>query len=497
MNSDRGPVSLGPLREYRLPARLGAHRFTLGGLRPAVLEATALVALLAVAAWIFALPLHVATNYDEGNYLAALTDLRHGFTLGKDVYADQPPGWYSLLQLFGWAFGNSVTGVRIGMLVVTLVGVLAAWACGRRFGPLPAFGAAALLMVAPPYPLQATQIEADTPAAVFAVVALALALWGYRERGSRTLAGLAGVVLVCAVSIKLSAAVVVLPFAAIALTRRRLIGWSAIGAIAAGGIEVIAFRHQLGAITRGVISQHTSALGSSHWNRRVNVHRLEHFLNWRTPFAWLVLAAVLASLWLAFRRDPNRRVLAALWLFVPAAVAFILAMKPLLDHHFVILAVAVALPAGAALGLAAERLSREAAVPLLLFVGLFLVVGTYQQHRQLVRLKPEPAWVHVAATWLRTKTRPDEVVATDIPVLAYYAHRRLVPNFVDTSFTRLGVGDLTPAEVFAQLDRYHVRVAAIGRAFWVDPPIRKGFNERFSYRKWHPNIVYYLGRRQP
>jgi hypothetical protein len=98
---------------------------------------------------------------------------------------------------------------------------------------------------------------------------------------------------------------------------------------------------------------------------------------------------------------------------------------------------------------------------------------------------------------LRTKTRPDEVVATDIPVLAYYAHRRLVPNFVDTSFTRLGVGDLTPAEVFAQLDRYHVRVAAIGRAFWVDPPIRKGFNERFSYRKWHPNIVYYLGRRQP
>jgi hypothetical protein len=170
-------------------------------------------------------------------------------------------------------------------------------------------------------------------------------------------------------------------------------------------------------------------------------------------------------------------------------------MKPLLDHHLVILAVAVAPAAGASLGLAASRMRREAAVPLLLLAGVFAAAGTVQQHRQLGRLQAEPAWVHVAANWLRTNTKPDEVVATDIPILAYYAHRRLVPDFVDTSFTRLGVGDLTPAEVFAELDRYDVRVAAIGRAFWVDPPIQKGFNARFRYRKWHPNIVYYLGLR--
>jgi 4-amino-4-deoxy-L-arabinose transferase-like glycosyltransferase len=492
---DRGPVTLGPSQQYRLTAHLDG----LAQLRPAVLDTTALVALLAVAAWIFTIPLHAATNYDEGNYLAALTDLRHGFALGKDVYADQPPGWYSLLRLSAWAFGNSVTGVRVGMLTIALVGVLAAWACGRPFGRLPAFGAAAFLTVAPPYPLQATQIEADTPAAVFALVALALALWAFREQGSRALAALAGVAIVCAISIKFSAATAVVPFAAMALLRRRLIVWSLLGAFAAGGIEAIAFRHELGSITRGAISQHTSALGSSRWSRSINVHRLEHFLNWHTPFAWLVLAAALASLWLALDRGANRRrrQLAALWLFVPAAAAFILAMKPLLDHHLVILAVAVAVPAGVALGLAASRLPRVAAAPLLVVAAVFAATGTYQQHRQLARLQPEPTWVHVAADWLRTKAQPDEVVATDIPILAYYAHRRLVPNFVDSSFTRIGVGDLTPAEVFAELDRYHVRVAAIGRTFWVDPPIQKGFNARFSYRKWHPNIVYYLGRRRP
>jgi Dolichyl-phosphate-mannose-protein mannosyltransferase len=483
-------MSLAPSR------RLSARSSPLVGLRPAVVEAAGLAALLALAGWIFAIPLRAATNYDEGNYLSALTDLRHGFVLGKDVYADQPPGWYGLLRFFGWSFGNSVTGVRTGMLVVSLVGVIAAWAAARRLGPLPAFGAAALLMVAPPYPLQATQIEADTPGAVFALVALAFALWAVRERGSRALATAAGALVMCAISIKLSAATALLPLAAILLLRRRLIVWAVVGMVAVVGAQTFVYRHELGAIVHGAVGQHTSALGSSQFSRSTNVHRLLHFLDWHTPFAWLVAAAALASIWLAVTRSSSVRSLGALWLFVPAAAVFVLAMKPLLDHHLVILAVAVALPAGAALGLASSRLQPRSAALLLAFVALFAALGTVQQHRQLVRSsKPEPAWVHVAASWLRNRTRPDEVVATDIPVLAYYAHRRLVPNFVDTSFTRIGVGDLTPAKVSSELARYDVRVAAIGRAFWVTPAIQRIFNAHFAHRKWHHNAVYYFGRR--
>jgi 4-amino-4-deoxy-L-arabinose transferase-like glycosyltransferase len=464
-------------------------------LRPAAFEATALVALLAVATWIFALPLHSATNYDEGNYLAALTDLRHGFVLGKDVYPDQPPGWYGLLRLLAWIFGNSVTGIRIGLLVVSLIGVVAAWACARRLGPLPAFGAAALLLISPPYPRQATQIEADSAAAVFALIALALAVWTFHAHGSRVLATLAGVALAIAVSTKLSAATVVLPFTVIAFRCKRLMVWALLGVLLVVGGEALEFRHELGPIARGVIGQHASALGSARYSRVANVHRLLHFLNWHTPFAWLVLAAVLASIWLVWTRSPGSGSIGALWLFVPAAVVFVLAMKPLIEHHLVILAVAVALPAGAALGLAIARLPRRARVVPVLFVVLFAAAGVYQQHRHLVRdSTPEQSWVLVAANWLRTETRPDEVVATDIPILAYYAHRRLVPDFVDTSFTRVGVGDLEAAEVIAQLDRYHVRIAAIGRAFWVTPPIQKAFNRHFAHRKWHHNYVYYFGR---
>src|SRR5437763_10150727 len=142
-------------------------------------EAVPLAALLAGAGVAYAATLHTAANYDEGNYLAALDDLRHGFALGRDVYPDQPPGWYLLLRVLAWIFGDSLAGVRAGILAIALLGLAAAWVCARRLGPLPAFGAAALLAIAPPYPALATQIEADGPAAVLALAAIAAAAWAY------------------------------------------------------------------------------------------------------------------------------------------------------------------------------------------------------------------------------------------------------------------------------------------------------------------------------
>jgi 4-amino-4-deoxy-L-arabinose transferase-like glycosyltransferase len=467
-------------------------------LRPLMLEAAALAVLLAAAAWIFAIPLHDATNYDEGNYLAALTDLRHGFALGKDVYADQPPGWYLLLQLLAWLFGNSLTGIRTGLLVIALIGVVAAWACGRRLGPLPALGAAAVLVVAPPYPIQAAQIEADTSAAVFALVALAFAAWAHREQTVPVLATLAGAFFAFAVSVKLSALTALLPLAAIVLLpRRRQLRWPLLGMLAVVGVEVLLYRNELGPIAHGAVGQHTSALGSSRWSRSANVHRLLHFLNWHTPLAWLVLAAAIGSVWLA--RRSGFRLLGALWLWVPAAAAVVLAMKPLLDHHLVILAVAIAVPAGAALGLTVSRLGpRETRAALALFIVAFLAAGVYQQHRQLVRAKrAEPSFIFWAANRIRAATTPREVIATDIPIIAYDAHRRLVPDLVDTSFTRIGVGDLTSSKIFADIDRYHVRVAAVGRAFYADPRIRHRFDVEFRRRIVHPDIVLYFGRRNP
>ena len=75
--------------------------------------------------------LHTYPNFDEGNYLGSMDALRHGQALGRDVFLDQPPGWYLLLVAVSYPFGNSVSGVRTGLIVVTLLAILAAYACGR------------------------------------------------------------------------------------------------------------------------------------------------------------------------------------------------------------------------------------------------------------------------------------------------------------------------------------------------------------------------------
>ena len=463
--------------------------------RRVLLEAVSLACLLAAAGWIFSIPLHGATNYDEGNYLAALSDLRHGFVLGKDVYPDQPPGWYALLQVLALAVGNSQTAIRVALIAIALLGVLAVWACARRLGPWPAFLAAGLLVVAPPYPLQASQIEGDTSAAVRAHGALACVLWGYRNRGSRALALAAGVLLACAVSIKLSALVVALPIALLAFRRPRLVLWSLGGFVAILAAEVFAYRNELGPIAHGVIGYHVNALASQHWSTRDNVRMLTHYLDWHTPFAWLFAAGIVAMVWLVVRRAREVRILATLWLLVPCAIAFALVLKPLFTHHLVALSVALALPAGASIGVAAARAPRAVGTVCAVAAMVFVATGAYQQRRWADRVPGQPAWIYHAAAWLRAASRPNELVATDMPIVAYDAHRRVVPDLVDSTFTRLYVGELTPKKVFEEIDSHHVNVALIGRVFFADPKIRHAFDTGFRHRLYLKNAVAYWGRK--
>ena len=70
------------------------------------------------AAYVYTRDLHTYPNFDEGNYLGSMDALRHGQSLGRDVFLDQPPGWYLLLVAVSYPFGNSVSGVRTGLMVV-------------------------------------------------------------------------------------------------------------------------------------------------------------------------------------------------------------------------------------------------------------------------------------------------------------------------------------------------------------------------------------------
>ena len=160
------------------------------------------------------------TDYDEGVYLTSVDALEHGQRLGEDVFAPQPPVFYLLLRLISTAGADSVRGFHIGMVVVAIATCLAAYLLGRAIaGPLAGLTAAALLTVAPPFPLFAHRVLADLPPLGLALLACWLA-WEAHERRSSGLAGAAGAVLALAVATKPNAVLAAAPFLLLLLWER-------------------------------------------------------------------------------------------------------------------------------------------------------------------------------------------------------------------------------------------------------------------------------------
>ena len=457
------------------------------------LELGCLAAIVALAAAVYLRSLHTATNYDEGNYLASLDALRHGQTLGRDVFLDQPPGWYLLLQGLAVPFGNSVAGIRTGLMLIALVGLVAAWAAARGLaGPVAGLAAAAVLAVAPPYPTLAASVESDPPATVLALVAIAIAIYAYRGRTRTWLAVAVGVVFALALSVKLFAVVAALPIAVLVL-RRRSVRDAALplaGFAAVVLAFVIGYRHVLHQVWQGVFGAHMNARGGEQAGGESNLSRVVHLPDLHTPFGVLAWAGmVLAVVWLVRRRPLG---LWPLWLFTAGAALFTLEMKPLLDHHLVLLATALAVPVGAAIGLTLQRLQRFA--PLLLVPAL--AAGFFQEHRRLARNDvPERASYQWAAMIVAANSTPQQLVVSDIPSVPYLAHRREPGQLIDTSIARIIDEYLKPKDVLRLIDQSHAPLVVVGRNFRSKPQIVRGIAQRYPRKLKDGDVTIYLRAR--
>ena len=412
-----------------------------------------LIAAVLAAALLFGRGLHEATSYDEGVYLASVDALRHGQELGAEVFASQPPGFYLLLRAEAAPAGRSVTRMRTAMLVLALVGVVAAYALGRVLaGASAGLAAAGVLASAPAYATEAIRIAADIPSVALSLVALALAAWA-RGR-SAVVAALAGAVFAAAVSVKLLVLPAVVPLA-VMLRRPKLLGAAAAGALVVAGTLALIFAGSLGAIWHDAVSFHRTARSIGDGNAR---HIID-FFGFKTPFTWIVAAGLVAA---ALRR----RAL-ALWAFLAAAIIFLFLQRPLLDHHFVLLTAAGAVAAAASLPVGRPVVAAALVVA--------VAAGWAQQWRQIGRNdEPEPAAVLAAARTLRATTAPTELVGGDLPIVAFRADRRLPGDLVDTSAVRFASASVTDAKVLRALERARVRTVVVGREFRVRPRLLAG-----------------------
>ena len=459
---------------------------------PFLLETGALGLVLVAATYVYSRDLHTYPNFDEGNYLGSMDALRHGQALGRDVFLDQPPGWYLLLVAVSHPFGNSVTGVRTGLMVVALLAIVAAYACGRlTAGPVAGVAAAAVMAVARPLPGFAALVESEPASAALAVAAVALAVVAYNGRFRPWAAFAAGAVLAASALVKLPGATAALPIGGLALlcgtgTLLHRVLAPVLGAAAVCTAIVIAYHGALSEIWHGVFVTHARILGT---NTAVsNLHRAATFVDPRTPFSWLVILGAIASALLA-ALGRHRRLLAALWLWVVGGYGFILAMHPLSDHHFVFLAVSLALPAGVGLGLAAADfgLRRPAGGLVAGAVALLVVVAMVKDNREIVGgVVRRPAEIGWAVTQLRTHTRPGDIVVSDLPIVPYLARRQMPGQLIDTSIARIAFEDLPPTEVLRLIDESRATAVIIGRMFQTKPAIVAGIRSRYARRLHRP-----------
>ena len=453
---------------------------------------TALV-VAAAAALLFTRALGTRTNYDEGVYLASLDAMRRGEALGSDIYTSQPPVFYWLLRGLAAPFGSSISGIRAAFALFAVAGVAASVVLGwRLYGPPAGIAAGALVAIGPPYPTVAPTISADVPAVVLGLVALALLTFALVRPVPIVWAGAAGVVLALAVLTKLLAIPFVVPFIALVLAARAarsVLPAALVGAALATAVVVAANAAAVGDLWRQVVTDHTDArnLGSTSGN----IDHIRSLLDLRTPFGWLVPLG-----FLAFVLSRHARRTWPLWLFVPATAGFLVLVRPLEDHHLVLLSVAGALAAGPSLALAAGALPRSAQIAATAALVLLVAAGFYQEQRRLERNDvAEPAELQWAAEAIARATSRGALVVSDQPIVVFRAHRATAGPLVDISDTRVSGGTLTAADVNSELRRSRPQAVLVDRMLRFLPAVVASLDRDYSRRVRCDGATLYLATR--
>lgn len=162
-------------------------------------------------------------SYDEGVYWQSLQAMSAGHTLYSQIFYSQPP--FFLLSTYpGYVlFGSTLESARLGIALVSLLGLLGAFLLGKALsGRLGAIAALLLVIVNPLYLHQSQTIQAEASAVAFSILAVGLAyLWWKHPQGLAGIlwAALAGITLSLSVLCKLLSASALVPIALLLLAR--------------------------------------------------------------------------------------------------------------------------------------------------------------------------------------------------------------------------------------------------------------------------------------
>ncbi|HZO71458.1 MAG TPA: phospholipid carrier-dependent glycosyltransferase [Ktedonobacteraceae bacterium] len=439
------------------------------------------IALLAIAIWTrlhdLGLPFD-RDGYDEGVYWQSLRAMSAGHPLYQQIFDSQPP--FFLLSIFPTylLLGQTLWSARLGIVVISSLGLLGAFLLGKTLGGRIGAIAALLLLVADPlYLAQSQTIEAEAPSIALSLLGVGLAyLWWEHSEDLIGLCAiiLSAVALALGILCKLFGVSALVPVGLLMLaqlwrisqqpsgTRLRRVSSLIAGCLAfviTGALVILPFVGAYHNLIQEVITFHLSAGTTLTASQNNNGSMLIAFFTSITAAAALY-GAIIALL----RRD--WRVLPLLaWLL--ASVYLLWKQTPLFHRHLVILV--PPLIALIIMGIGPVRWNKQLSmtfktVTTLMTIGIVLLVAAVSFRQSYSYLSAE----HVqsladttrsnlqVAQDLQAVTQPGQLVVTDAQFLAALAHRDTPPSLVDTSMVRITAGYLTTQQLMQESSRPQV-----------------------------------------
>jgi hypothetical protein len=150
----------------------------------------------------------------------------------------------------------------------------------------------------------------------------------------------------------------------------------------------------------------------------------------------------------------------------------VLVARPLIHHHFVVVAWPLALLAASSLP---ARVSRRALAAIA--VGLLLALPWAIRGRDTVE-GAAAGQVGAIARVVRDSTDPGSRVVSDLPLVPVLADRRPAAETIDPSAVRVTSGSLDRGRIIAAAGR--AQAAVVGRAFRFVPGLETALARRFD-----------------
>jgi hypothetical protein len=435
-------------------------------------------------------------NYDEGVYLASLRAMRSGGTLFTQVFSSQPPLFLLSLYPFVWLFGPMMLAARSGVVVFSLIGIVAMYLLARRLGGSWAGATAALLLACDHlFLIQSQSLEAEVPCIALMIAAVAAATYVDRapwqasaisgaftslallEKLLFPLAAIAAIVMLFlghlivlerglhtqprSDAVGLRRIMCYLPHRQTIIRAARLGGVYLLSLLLVVGVVFLPYLGHVPVVYQQVISFHLAAGQSFPTSLSQNWQVLSDNFGQDMPLVLLSLLGMIVGL----LRRRWAVLIGCAWTL--AAIAILLRQTPLFPHHLVLLIPGLALTA--ALGLmpapatfASDMLaltqrmrallpplSEQSARLALVWLPVLLVVGVLALSLRANLEQPpgmpaaNAARLSQVANDLRLLTTPQQSVITDDQYIATLAGRDVPPELVDTSTVRITTGYLT------------------------------------------------------